>query len=365
MVVTPHISVVIPTHLPKKNRDSLLKLFTSLKEDNLSRGLDIILVANFSRDLAFLENLLREMREYFYDLRIFATNKESANIARNFGAMKARANYLYFIDDDCALIKSNYLESLLQFMKENADISALGGGYTESNEQSKKRRNHVYAYLASKWLENAVENERGETCYLIGGNTLYRREVFDEGFNFDPQMSYGGTETSLNVQLYQHGKILIYRSEFKVYHHFNLSFFEFIKKAYRQGGGKAHNLQNNLTLKSSISKKKISSDRQMREENLFYFKLYDYFFQLGLNSKTQKHKIPLWKRGLMKMELIFAPPLVKKIYHKVRHFLYMSGIFIYYKIIHRIFCKIYYMSEYHWRVYLRPMGNFLLGRKKK
>ena len=63
MVVTPHISVVIPTHLPKKNRDSLLKLFTSLKEDNLSRGLDIILVANFSRDLAFLENLLREMRD--------------------------------------------------------------------------------------------------------------------------------------------------------------------------------------------------------------------------------------------------------------------------------------------------------------
>ena len=61
----------------------------------------------------------------------------------------------------------------------------------------------------------------------------------------------------------------------------------------------------------------------------------------------------------------FLPPLVKKIYHKVRHFLYMSGIFIYYKIIHRIFCKIYYMSEYHWRVYLRPMGNFLLGRKKK
>lgn len=170
-------------------------------------------------------------------------------------------------------------------------------------------------------------------------------------------MSYGGTETSLNVQLYQHGKILIYRSEFKVYHHFNLSFFEFIKKAYRQGGGKAHNLQNNLTLKSSISKTKISRDSQVREENLFYFKLYDYFFQLGLNSKTQKHKVPLWKRALMKFEVIVTP--------KFRHSLYMFCIFIYYRILHRIFCKIYYMSEYHWRVYLRPMGNFLLGRKKK
>ncbi len=349
------ISIVIPTLYPKFNLTRLLQSIAESEFDH--KRIDIILVGNQRSSSRYLLELSKKWRDFFYDVRSLCTGVRSANIARNSGIRMARGELIFFIDDDCLVADKSYFKKMTSFMQENPHVSGLGGCYGLDESYSKRTLDKSYAMLAKHWLDQAVFSDTGETQYLIGGNCCYRASVFSEGFSFDPTMSFGGTETSLNSQLMAAGKTLIYRPEFQLKHRFKISLYSFIKKAYGQGRGKAHNLAHN-----QLKIREVNKNKSALPFSNFYTSCYDYFFQLGVNSKAKKSRFD-WKSWGQYLELLFFPPRVqnrvKHYFSIMRHRLVMAGIFFYYRVIHKIFCKIYYMSEYHWRVYIRPIGSWI------
>ncbi len=341
------ITVVIPTLRPEFNVERLIESINH--SEFSSQAIDLIVVGNKIKSLHYLKKMKTKWQENFYDLRVLCTGIKSANVARNSGIRLARGELVFFIDDDCIVADRFYFSSMVNYMKEHPEVDALGGCYQLDESYSQREIDKTYAHLAKHWLDHATFNDKGQSQYLIGGNCCYRALLFREGYSFDPAMAFGGTETSLNSQLVSQGKVLIYKPELQLKHRFRVSLYQFIKKAYAQGRGKAHNLRYNQLV-----------ERSQRVEFPFsnlYTGLYDYFFQLGLKSDAKAKGFDGQRLGQF-LELLFFPPRVqntiKHYYFMIRHRIVMAAIFFYYRVLYKIFCKIYYMSEYHWRVYFRP-----------
>ncbi|MCF8059297.1 MAG: glycosyltransferase [Bacteriovoracaceae bacterium] len=351
------ISVVIPTLYPKKNVEALLEGLTHSVLSPLHK-LEVLVVANFSKDKRYLEKIALRYKGAFKRLEVLCSGVKSANIARNLGVRKSRGEIIFFIDDDCTVDDPNYLENMVTYMMINPDVDGLGGGYSFDETYSQRRIDRKYADISKFWLQESTFSSRGETHSLIGGNCCYRRCLFEQGFSFDPLLAFGGTESSLNSQLTHWKKKLVYRPEFAVTHRFKLSHYQFIRKAYLQGKGKAHNfIHNDL---KRVSRPILKDNNEKRD---FYAFLYDYFFQLGFNSKREKNPGYVYKILRENIEFIFFPPIIQKYTFKIRHVFVMTGLFLYHRIyrimLHKIYYKIYFMSEYHWRVYIRPIFYYL------
>jgi len=357
------ISIVIPTLYPKQNLRRLLESIVAL--DYPLKEIEVLIVGNRKQDEAFLNKIKKKYLNIFYDFSIFITQVRSANIARNMGIRRARGEYIFFIDDDCIIHNPQYIKRMTSFLESHADVDAVGGHYLLDESYSQRAIDKTYARLAQQWLEQAADPETGNTQYLIGGNCCYRAKLFREGFVFDPSMSFGGTETSLNSLLISRNKKLVFLFDNPLIHRFRISLFNFLKKAYLQGQGKAHNIRNN-NLIVLPSKKSINKDFKN-----IYTSAYDYFFHLGFHSLERSSALSLKDRLMQKFEMFLFPPRVqtiaRRIYSQLFHMIYMISNRFYYQVVYRIYCKIYYMSEYHWRVYLRPVFDFILkivGKKK-
>lgn len=360
------ISIVIPTLYPKKNLrrllDSLVCVDYPLKE------IEVLIVGNRKQDESFLKKIQNKYFDIFYDFPIFITQVQSANIARNMGIRRARGEFIFFIDDDCIIQNPQYIKRMTSFLENHGDVDAVGGHYLLDESYSQRTIDKTYARLAQQWLEQAADPETGHTQYLIGGNCCYRSKLFREGFVFDPSMSFGGTETSLNSLLISRNKKLVFLFDNPLIHRFRISIFNFLKKAYLQGQGKAHNIRNNKLV--VISPRKLLKS----EFKNIYTSAYDYFFHLGFHSLERGRALDLKGRLMQKLEIFLFPPRVQTFFRRcyahlihLIHVSHMISIWFYYQVLYKIYCKMYYMSEYHWRVYLRPVFDFIMkivGKKK-
>ena len=224
------LSVIIPTrHRPQ----SLTKLVQSLQQQTLAKNnFEILVVYN-----DFLEAQNSPLLSQHDDsLKILFAEKPGVNWARNKGIQQASGDVLLFIDDDCLVMDDHFLLKHQNYHQQYPELIALGGPYI--NGKPCGFWDQMYQLNIDLWLkENQRQKQR--SMVLLGGNSSYKSHVFKNGFSFNSEITYGGSETPLNTLLATHFGPHGFFEDLAIVHNSNIHFFNFIKKAYLQGAGAA------------------------------------------------------------------------------------------------------------------------------
>lgn len=161
---------------------------------------------------------------------------KGVNHARNLGIVHARGEVLLFLDDDCRLPHTHYLQTVIELHALHPHQVSMGGTYKLPKKSSWFAR--AYHYNQQNWLASQkCGSDRSRV--LLGGNASYKKTVFQKDLRFSPGIKYGGSETPLNNQIFQtHGAHHFYPS-LTLEHASHLTPWTFVKKAYLQGKGSA------------------------------------------------------------------------------------------------------------------------------
>ena len=267
------LSIVIPTH---KRHQALLNLVTSIyAQDFPMDQVDIHIVGNLADP-----NLRKLIAKNFGETgncHYWEVGQLGVNLARNLGIEKSQGDYVYFLDDDCYLDQKDHLRRALEQLKRWPEVSALGGPYTLAPKANSMEQ--VYNSICHHWLENSVRKS-GFTTNLVGGNMVFRRSVFDGDIRFNPDITFGGAETELNIRLVKLGYRLKYDANLTVEHHLQLGLKTFFKKAFWQGYGAERRLQADLTLEMTPSSIYDACPYSTKLTELLLV-FYDHSFQMG------------------------------------------------------------------------------------
>ena len=246
-----YCSIIIPT----KNRH--LQLYNTLqsiiKLNSNTNLFEIIIVDNGSIDDTkkivddFILNNSSFNIIYFYD------ETPGLLTGRHVGAKLSNFEILCFIDDD-VILSNDWLNGIIDIMKNRSDISLLTGPClpifeTEPpkwlNYFSVKTKYGGYTNYWLSLLDLTIEEVEVFPTYVMGLNYIIRKSdfYFLEGFNPDSmptefQIFQGDGETGLSIKAFQKNKIALYNSRVKLFHVIpkeRLTIEYFKKRAYFQG----------------------------------------------------------------------------------------------------------------------------------
>ncbi|MCO5143482.1 MAG: glycosyltransferase [Oligoflexia bacterium] len=273
------ISIVVPTH----NRSfSVERFLESLKKQTLSRDRFSIYIAMNTKDVE-LESRLEKWKDEF-TISWGATGELGVNKARNLGIINSSSDIVLLFDDDMELVEPDTLE---QHIRIHADenVKGLGGGCRMPSNATLPAL--AYHIIGMSWMLRYAK-ENGETPYLLGGHASYKKEIFKETM-FNSDIAFGAAETEFNLRLYNAGKVLKFEPEIRPIHHNDVSFRNFIKKAYLQGYNgatrRATHVSPDPVMKYEKALNKILSIENPRKWQIpglkFYFWLYAWASDLG------------------------------------------------------------------------------------
>jgi len=304
------VSIIIPT---VNRHQSLVKLVESIENQNLSReNFEILIVYNF----AATKNSPQIFQSTAAHIKVLRAPFPGVNHARNCGLLAARGDILLFVDDDCLMENPNFLKNLVARHRLQPQTLSIGGPYSLSAWSSFWDR----AYFANMnlWLEQQKVTETTSRA-LLGGNASYKASIFEGGLRFTPGIKYGGSETPLNERIFEdfgpHG----FFDDLALTHQSQLSFKNFIYKAYMQGRGYADqskraapNISNSLDLTSV-------SSRSLRAA----LHLYAFVFMVGFRSSIHERRF-IWRSLLEEIAVRAKKPLLQ-IYLNIHYSLKFLG----------------------------------------
>lgn len=275
---TKRLSLVVPTHQRPR---ALRRLLVSLEGQSLPKTEFEILVA---RNLYEDEKDLTSLQERL-PLRWLHTGKLGINYARNAGVDATSGNIVLFLDDDEFVDDRDLLKKHCERHELDPGLDGLGGAFAFPEELSDF--SFAYHLQAMAWLDRYRADD-GSTPYLIGGHSSYKRRVFRE-FRFSDRITFGGSESEFNLQLYRAGKRLEYHPDLRVLHYSELSGKQLMRKAYMQG---FHGRQRKsaLGLPQPVRKHRHAVERVLKAEKIdrsrkigtrIAGRLFDYSYQLG------------------------------------------------------------------------------------
>jgi len=171
------LSIIIPFH----NRvDLLINTINSIK-NNTSNDYEIILIDDdssieeYHKINAFIKN---------QNIFLYRTKKKERGFARNFGALKARGQYLNFFDsDDIAL--DNHVSSFKDFIKNNNHPNIFSNSYYVKN----LRLNKSYKIIHKGILNNKIFKNNILSC-----NATFIKKDFFLKYKFSTIIELSGSE---------------------------------------------------------------------------------------------------------------------------------------------------------------------------
>lgn len=175
------MSVVVCTY---NRAESLRDTLRALKNQHIPNGLDfeIIVVDNNSRDRT-KETVAEETHQSPLLIRYVFEPKQGISYARNHGILEAKGDLIAFVDDD-TVPASNWIESLLRGFEEfTADC--VGGPvlpiWTQEPPAWLKDPKLQFGMLALLDRGNQpVMAGKNDSNFVLGGNSAYRKSLFDE-----------------------------------------------------------------------------------------------------------------------------------------------------------------------------------------
>lgn len=276
-----NLTVVIPTH--NRNHD-VSNLLDSLLKQELSGLLIEVLVIGNLYDSA-LEKLVQSFQgKSSFPIKFFFAGRIGVNSARNIGITKAHSQKIYFLDDDVLIRNPQHLRTLYNLSNAHPDIAAIGGSYYLA--ENTKLIDTVYHAICTPWLKEGNQNR----FHLVGGNTLYNKELLQDRLHFNEQITFGGSETELNLRLHLTHDKYLFNNALDIEHSTHLNTGGLIKKAIRQGMGRCFH---EVIVPETFWSADTHNPALFLKPSFmatFYFALYDFFFHVGYrHGKRQKN----------------------------------------------------------------------------
>jgi glycosyltransferase involved in cell wall biosynthesis len=307
MSSSPEISIIIPTH--QRESEVVALILSLLNQSMAPERYEILVVSNFPH--FSLEKKIHSFVQYTTSrVRFLCAFKQGVNWSRNKGIEAARGAILVFLDDDCLVEDTEYLNKVAKYHQDYPEAVGIGGYYEPTGDVS--QLGAAYFLTSQLWLESSRITET-ETQQLVGGNASYKKTIFDRGFRFNPNIVFGGAEAEFNARLTQAKNKLLIFEDLTITHNASLNFRSFCKKAFRQGLGFV--LRKKFIAKvpdsffSRIDFQDWYYNRSARtsQDRAIYFRLliYDFFYQLGVDWKDEASRWQKAKFTLSFMRLWF------------------------------------------------------------
>ena len=175
------ITAIICTYNRAKYIGPLLKSIAA--NDLAKEEYEILLVDNNCTDNT------REICEVFAEahkdvnFRYVVETEQGLSAARNKGIKEAKGDIIVYIDDD-ALVDTWYLRTIVEYMSDHPEISAVGGPIIpsyEDTEEPKWMTRYTKELLCGFLYYGEEEQSFPGDRYPGGGNAAYRAEVFGGG----------------------------------------------------------------------------------------------------------------------------------------------------------------------------------------
>lgn len=158
-------------------------LLESIAANNLAKEeYEILLVDNNCTDNT------REICEAFVNahkdvaFRYVVETEQGLSAARNKGIKEAKGDIIVYIDDD-ALVDTWYLRTIVEYMSDHPEISAVGGPIIpsyEDTEEPKWMTRYTKELLCGFLYYGEEERSFPGDRYPGGGNAAYQAEVFEK-----------------------------------------------------------------------------------------------------------------------------------------------------------------------------------------
>ncbi|MFV0468293.1 MAG: glycosyltransferase [Dysgonomonas sp.] len=219
------ISVIFCTY----NRDKyIFKAIKSIVDQDLDPSLyEIIIVNNNSTDRT--ERICQQAIIDFnhIDIRLVNEHNQGLSYARNRGIEESRGEIVAFVDDDATAFEPDYLSSIDKFFRDYPDAGACGGPIIPVYEGDKPAwLSHFTEELIGGALYRGKKTKPfGNGKFPGGGNSAYKKEIFDIYGLFNVELGRKGTgligaeEKDLYDRLRKGNVTFYYLPQMGIYHY--------------------------------------------------------------------------------------------------------------------------------------------------
>ncbi|MDD2823055.1 MAG: glycosyltransferase [Candidatus Daviesbacteria bacterium] len=217
IIGNPLVSIIIPTKNQFRNISNCLN---SIIQKSTYRNFELIIL-----DTGSTESGVRD----FYDLIkkkhpktqiINWTNEFNFSSVSNFGAEKAKGEYLVFLNNDTEVITPDWIESLLEHAQRK-EVGAVGakllypdkkiqhlGGVLGvcTNKEKKGFAGHAYKYIPSETFINFDSYAIKNYSFVTAACLMVSKKKFKEVGGFDEKFKIAFNDIDLCLKLYKDKK---------------------------------------------------------------------------------------------------------------------------------------------------------------
>ncbi len=197
-----NVSIVIPTYHRKK---SLLRLLKSL-----DTNAEIIIVEQEENN----RNTLAKYVRYVY------LPKRSTPHAMNVGVQKAKGEFIVFLDDDVS-VTPGFIQHHLKNFRDKKVGATVGRVITDGQPVEPNRRDSARIDWLGGFSDGFSSTVRQEVDTVIGANTCWRKEVFNELGGFDERFRGNALrfESDISLRAKDAGYKIVFEPKALVYQH--------------------------------------------------------------------------------------------------------------------------------------------------
>lgn len=219
------ISIIIAIF---NRKDELFELLNSLSHQT-DKEFEIIIVDDGSK-ITLLP--IVELFEKQLDIKFFRKDNSGPGLSRNYGAKRAKNDWLVFVDSD-VIVEADYIENIKRNLAENP-CDAFGGA-DKAHKGFNLMQKAISYSMTSVFTTGGIRGKKSAV-------TKFQPRSFNMGVNKAVFLSVGGfaemrigEDPDLSMTLWENGYTTMFYDNIGVYHKRRTDFGKFSKQVYQFG----------------------------------------------------------------------------------------------------------------------------------
>lgn len=223
--MNPTISIIIAIF---NRKDELFELLNSLSHQT-DKNFEVIIVDDGSK-IALLPTV--ELFQELLDIQFFRKDNSGPGLSRNYGAKRAKNEWLIFVDSD-VIVETDYIENIKKNIIENP-CDAFGGADKAHRGFNLMQKAISYS-MTSVFTTGGIRGSKKAV-------TKFQPRSFNMGVNKEKFLSIGGfsemrigEDPDLSMTFWENGYTTLFYDNIGVYHKRRTDFGKFSKQVYQFG----------------------------------------------------------------------------------------------------------------------------------
>ncbi len=219
------ISIIIAIF---NRKDELFELLNSLSRQT-DKNFEVIVVDDGSK-IALLPTV--ELFEEQLDIQFFRKDNSGPGLSRNYGAKRAKNDWLVFVDSD-VIVETDYIENIKKNLTENP-ADAFGGA-DKAHKGFNLIQKAISYSMTSVFTTGGIRGNKNSV-------TKFQPRSFNMGVNKKAFLKIGGfsemrigEDPDLSMTLWENGYATKFYDNIGVYHKRRTDFGKFSKQVYQFG----------------------------------------------------------------------------------------------------------------------------------